>query len=914
MKRWLALGAAVTLGIGLISGPASAGHDTQPDLVRGWKIQSSAVAGSDGAAISQPGYSTAGWLPISRPETLMAGLVENGRYPDIFKSDNLSKVATGQFMVNWWYRDQLWLWPRPGQHQFLVMNGVLGRANLWVNGTKVADQAQLQGAYSRLEYDVTPLLKPGPNAIALDVFRNDTSNRTGVLTLDMVDWNPKSPDNWTGLQFAPQLVSDGAVSVRNAHVIQNNAADLSSSELTVKANLRNNTSTDQTVDLTGEITRPGTYLPVRQWVTIPANTTKTVSATPVKARHPAIWWPYQMGDQPLYHLDVRASVHGDVTDRQQEDFGIRTVTSRLTPVVPGQTYGPDGYRQYLINGVPFVVRGGGWSQDLFLRYSAWNVHDQLSYIRNMGLNSIRFEGNFPPDDMFQQMDRMGILAMPGWQCCDKWEQRSTSWSADIKASAANQAANVAAWMRDHPSVFTFFQGSDNEPDPAKEAIFLAAFKAADWSTPQVASAEYKASAQLGPAGAKEGPYNYAPPSYWWDNGPEMNEGGDFTNAGGAFGFDTESSSGNTIPTQDSLNRFLTPAEQGQVWDISSTNGKGSGPLIFHTNNYSDYTSVGKLGRYNTPLWNRYGHWSDMASYQRIAQAGGYEVTRAQFEAYLGHAKDPVNPSTGLIYWQMNKAWPSLQWELYGYDLDQPGVFFGAQQANEPVHIMYAYDDGSIKVTNLTGQRKSGLRATVEFIDLNGTVKATNRVDVPSLSTQDVQTILKPAVPAGISSTYFLKLTLTQGNNVVSRNVYWLSTKADQVDFARTIGEGSGAEFQPNGYADLTGLQSLAPAQISTRSWTHQEGDSLVTTVTIRNVSTTPTVGFMLRADVRRGSDGRPLAGDNQVLPILWSQNDITLWPGESQTITARYDRSALHGSRPVVTVSGWNVNQQSLDG
>src|SRR5262249_38337626 len=262
-------------------------------------------------------------------------------------------------------------------------------------------------------------------------------------------------------------------------------------------------------------------------------------------------------------------------------------------------------------------------------------------------------------------------------------------------------------------------------------------------------------------------------------------------AGGAFGYDTETGNGNTIPTVDSLNRFLTPAEQGQLWDVSSTNGKGSGPDLFHASEYNDYTAVGRLGRYNHPLWKRYGHWSDLASYQRIAQAGGYEVTRAQFEAYLGHAKDPANPSTGLIYWQLNKAWPALQWELYGFDLDQPGVYFGAQKAGEPVHVLYAYDDGSIKVANLTLESRTGLRATAEFIALNGTVRATHVADVPALSSQDVQTVLHPAVPAGISTTYFLKLTLTDGESVVSRNVYWLSTKPDVVDFTRTLGEGSG---------------------------------------------------------------------------------------------------------------------------
>jgi exo-1,4-beta-D-glucosaminidase len=81
----------------------------------------------------------------------------------------------------------------------------------------------------------------------------------------------------------------------------------------------------------------------------------------------------------------------------------------------------------------------------------------------------------------------------------------------------------------------------------------------------------------------------------------------------------------------------------------------------------------------------------------------------------------------------------------------------------------------------------------------------------------------------------------------------------------------------------------------------------VTDVTITNTSKTPTVGFFLRADVRRGTAaGVPAAGDNQVLPIYWDDNDVTLWPGESVTLHGSYRRSALRGAAPVVSVGGWN--------
>ena len=36
-------------------------------------------------------------------------------------------------------------------------------------------------------------------------------------------------------------------------------------------------------------------------------------------------------------------------------------------------------------------------------------------------------------------------------------------------------------------------------------------------------------------------------------------------------------------------------------------------------------------------------------------------------------------------------------------------------------------------------------------------------------------------------------------------------------------------------------------------------------------------------------------------------NDITLLPGESQTLTVTYDSAGLHGAVPVISVSGWNV-------
>jgi exo-1,4-beta-D-glucosaminidase len=91
------------------------------------------------------------------------------------------------------------------------------------------------------------------------------------------------------------------------------------------------------------------------------------------------------------------------------------------------------------------------------------------------------------------------------------------------------------------------------------------------------------------------------------------------------------------------------------------------------------------------------------------------------------------------------------------------------------------------------------------------------------------------------------------------------------------------------------------------------GPDTETDVTITNTSTTPTVAFFLRADLRRGSaSGVPASGDNEVLPIMWNDNDTTLWPGESETLRATYRSAQLDGAAPVVSVSGWNVPTMDL--
>src|SRR6185312_7911636 len=161
-----------------------------------------------------------------------------------------------------------------GQTATLIVNGVVGSANVWVNGTQVATSSTVTGAYTRFTFGLTSLIRPGTNSLAIEVNPNDP---TSMFTLDNVDWTQIPPDNTTGIQFPVQLQVDGALAVGNSHVNQSDAADLSGATLTVKTDVTTDTTTTQTATVTATTPPPnsGTPITVNQHVAVPARTTHT---------------------------------------------------------------------------------------------------------------------------------------------------------------------------------------------------------------------------------------------------------------------------------------------------------------------------------------------------------------------------------------------------------------------------------------------------------------------------------------------------------------------------------------------------------------------------------------------------------------------------------------------------------------
>jgi exo-1,4-beta-D-glucosaminidase len=315
---------------------------------------------------------------------------------------------------------------------------------------------------------------------------------------------------------------------------------------------------------------------------------------------------------------------------------------------------------------------------------------------------------------------------------------------------------------------------------------------------------------------------------------------------------------------------------------------------------ADWSTFAVLTPFDKALAARYGAPKNLADYVAKAQLDNYDNVRAQFEAFNAHM-DATKPATGVIYWMLNNAWPSLHWHLYDYYMNPAGAYFGAKKANESVHIQYSYDSKDIVLVNHSLDDVHGLQADIRVRNLDGSVRYEKRLQNIDLAGNHAQQVLTLPTIAGLSPTYFIELDLASADGKpVSRNVYWLSTRADVLDWAN-----SNWYLTPlTQYADLTALQSLPAATSEFRATTRREGSDDVTTVTLSVPASSKAVALFEHVSIRRSAHG------DLALPIRWNDNDVTLWPGESITLTARYASQGTANS--VVEVSGWNVSAQSV--
>ena len=571
----------------------------------------------------------------------MAGLLENGTYRNVFYGDNLRAAAEPDssgsvFVVPWWYRTDFTLDKGTQAIRTLLrVNGMIASADVWVNGHLVADHAAVAGAYPVHEFDVTRWVHAGVNSLALRVQPGDP--RTS-LSIGWVDWNPTPPDNNMGPWRGVDIVRTGPVALRFPQVASTlSLPDLAQAALTVNVQARDLDTVAHDATITGVVAG----VSLRRTIHLAPGQTQTVSFSPatdpgLNLTRPRVWWPAGMGAQPLYRLQMAVAVDGAASDRASATFGIRSVSSQLTR---------QGYRQFVINGKPVLIRGAGWAPDMFLRDDPDRMAAEFSYVRNLGLNAIRSEGKLEDARFYDLADRDGIMVLAGWECCDKWESAAKTggepWDAADDREAAASMVSEARLLRNHPSVIAFLIGSDNAPPPDIAKMYVDTLRAEDWQMPIVAAASEQGTAETGPSGMKmTGPYAWVPPSYWYAD-----------KLGGAFGFNSETSAGASIPRLDDLSGMLSPQELQALWQY---------PQVRQYHAAADWSPFSRIAPFDIALARRYGAPRNLADYVAKAQLENYDNVRAQFEAFNAHM-DAANPSAGVIYWMLNNAWPSLHW-------------------------------------------------------------------------------------------------------------------------------------------------------------------------------------------------------------------------------------------------------------
>jgi exo-1,4-beta-D-glucosaminidase len=839
-------------------------HAASAPLHTGWKLQSGCVVKSTGEQISVPDYRTTDWINAVVPGTVLGSQVAAGVFPDPFFGMNLRKIPGEDYPIGkifgylpmsenspyrcpWWYRTGFAAPEGDGKTTWLHFDGINYRANVWLNGKQIATSDQVAGAFRAYDFDASSYLAHGPNVLAVEVFA-ETENDLGI---DFIDWNPEPADKTLGLWRGVSVDTTGPVTVRNpgvsTHFLND---DLTEAELHVVADVANHAENPVSVTVTATIGAGR----LQQHITLAAKETRIVSFDD-RVKNPIVWWPYQYGDPHLERLRLAVEVNGVESDVKSIRFGIREAQASLND---------QGFLQFRINHRNILIRGGGWNPDMFYREPRERLRQELAYVKHMNLNSIRLEGKLGSDDLFELADEMGILVMAGWQCCDFW-QKPDKWTTQDHEIANASLYSQISRLRAHPSVFVWLNGSDEMPSAEVEKDFLAVLKERDWVEPVLSSASDRTSTVSGPSGVKmTGPYDYVPPEYWYL---------DKNRLGGAFGFNTETGPGAAVPGLESIRRTL-PRESW--W-----------PMDEQWNYHAASSSFAQYSNFGAGMAATYGPASSLEDYVLKAQVMAYDGERAMFEAYGANKYR----STGVVQWMINNAWPSFFWHLYDYYLVPGGGYFGARKANEPLHIQYRLDDGKVVVVNSTLTGYQGLRASAKVLDLASKPRFAQESSLDVAA--DGVSVAFVVPPQG--ATTFLQLELRDDKNrLVSTNFYWVPAKLAQLDWSKS----SYVNTPALSYADMRDLGELPRATVQV--FAKKGGQRGEVTVELRNSGSQVAFFTHLRA-VKAGTE-------EEVAPVYWSDNFVSLMPGDSRALTV----SGLGDAAVEIKADGWNVGPQTV--
>lgn len=796
--------------------------------------------------LNQEGTDT--FYDVEVPSTVAGVLCDKGVLGEgLLEGVNYFDVDKSMFDDIWTYKTSFNLDVVEGQHYDLIFNGLNYYADIFVNDVCIASSDTTYGVFIKREYDVTGLLDK-KNVVEVRLQRA----RPGDLNIGFVDWNPRPLDESMGIVQTVMLKASGPIAVKDVYVIPDLDVDtFAEADLEVRVSLKNNEPSHVCADIAICI-QDGKVSSVP--VELAANEEKTIVITPEQAENlhvdnPRVWWSHDLGSPELYDLDVKVLTDGKVSDGKEVTFGIRKIESKLNEY---------GYRQFTLNGKDILLKGAGWTDDIFLRDTPESIERQVLYVKDMNMNLIRFENIWGKDDtVYDLCDRHGVLALVGWSCQWEWENycglpEVPHVGCIIQPKEIDLAARYfedqVIRLHNHASVIAWMTGSDCVPTYELEKRYLEIYEKYDYR-PYISSAKSLESELTGWSGSKmAGPYEYVGPDYWYVD----------TKNGGAFGFNTETGIGANIPQIESLRRMIPEDELwplSEAWDRHCT---------------TSGTAMNSMDELVRTIEGIYGGADDLVDFVRKAHAVDYDATRAMFEAF--RVNTPV--STGIVQWMLNSAWPSIYWQLYDYYGVPAAAYYATKKACEPVQLIYNYKDHKVYLVN-EGRASGKFTATVKVYDADS---ALLHSDEAVLESSYRNTAMAFDMRRFQGKPHFIALAVADADgNPVADNFYCIGAESNVYDWDSDTWYYTPIEK----YTDLGFAFSQAEADID---MTVEKEDGMYVVTLVNN---SPAISYM---NILKAKDSK----GNMLVPANWSDNFFPLLPGQTKTVTCHVDAEDAH--------------------
>ena len=876
--------ALLLLGMGGFTLFAAAGKPDKIELAENWKLACATDAPPDGAAISVAGFRDSRWHPIHRmPATVLEILQEDGVYSNLYFGTNFLTVPQDLYQQDWWYRTTFQA--PAGDCYTLEFPGINYRAEIWLNGRKIADNTQVVGMYAAHELNVTPWIKRGAlNVLAVKVTPERLIEDVDGVELadswyDWINWKylgfkgRKRVNTGAGVSYVPDrnagvwkpvfLRVTGAVSVNHPLVNSELLDSNSIAKLTVFASLRNLSTQAVSGTLKGTISRPGKpAIHFEQSVTnLSAGGEREVAFLPDKfpelvVTNPDLWWPYTMGTPALYDLQLNFVRNETLSDSSHIRFGIRKITQLRDNDESSPEIGRGGNFYFQVNGRDFLVRGGDYTPDLLFRYDPEREANVLRYAKDLGINFLRWESKISSEHIVELADEEGIPLMFGWMCCNQWEKWN-EWSDEDRRVAPESLRSQILMLRPHASVFAWANGSDGRPPGPILQEYHGVLSELHW---QNATVDTVSAFARGPNGEKmwdgirmEGPYCWRPPNYWFSGKYPP-----------TFGSNVEQGDNEHIPTLESLKKFI-PADK--LWPINET-------WFMHAGAWGGNST---LSNTRLAVGHRYGPSTNVEDFVRKAQLAHYENTRAQFENFAASGW-ATHKMVG--YWMLNSHWPSFYGNLIDYYLSPDAAYYGAKRGLRPLSVAFDYyaigDNSQARIIafNQTPGDVHGLRVRVRVYDLDGKVRddrSTNGVAISFNGATQVMTL--PRYPDS-SPVFFVRCQLfDEAGKLIVDNTYWQSQKDDDLG-ARSHDQVM--TLRQDKWADMTALNTMPPVAVEMTASQTKTGKESHVAIRLHNPS--EHIAFFERATISAKRDG------DEILPIQYDDNYITVFPGETAEI------------------------------